>query len=57
MNKNQKKKIIGVAVISGVILVSITTGGIKISRNMRKRDELDIRNRNTNTNISRSNRV
>ena len=41
MNNNQKKKIVGVAIISGVILVSITAGGIKISRNVRKRDEID----------------
>lgn len=41
MDTNKKKKIIGVAVISGVILVSITTSGIRITRNMRKRDEQD----------------
>ena len=53
MNKEQKKRIIGVAIIGSVILVSVATGGtIRISRNRRKRNEEELYAQANNVSIS-----
>ena len=53
MEKRQKRKIVGVAVISGVILVSVTVGTIRLAA---KKDETEVKTYAT-TNISNYNLI